>query len=87
MSREINGVTYYTPKETAERLGVSLKVLQYLRLNGRIEGLELGTMTLYNDKQIANANLKHQKPGPKSSKKSEQAGGDENGQGNLPSVI
>ena len=56
----------YTPRETAKKLGISTRMLQYHRSVGHIEGIEAGTTTLYTDDQIAAANFKKRKPGPKS---------------------
>jgi predicted site-specific integrase-resolvase len=55
----------YGPRETARRLGISVRMLQYYRSTGRIEGTSMGNTTAYTDEQIANAKLEKRKPGAK----------------------
>jgi hypothetical protein len=61
----------YTPMQVAERLGISTRMLQYLRRTGRIEGTFIGNTTLYTEEQIRIADLSKAKPGPKMSKKTQ----------------
>jgi hypothetical protein len=57
----------HTPEEAAKKLGISVRMLGYLRREGRIEGTPFGNTTAYTDEQLANADLSKRKPGPKSS--------------------
>lgn len=70
MPIEHQGQTLYTPKEAAKMLGISVGMLRYHRGAGDIEGVELGTTTLYTEEQIRNANLSQKKRGPKDKKTS-----------------
>jgi hypothetical protein len=69
MSIQIEGKTYYSPKETANVLGISVGMLRYHRNEGNIEGLDMQTTTYYSQEQIDAANLERKKPGPKSVQK------------------
>ena len=64
-----NNQKIYTPHEAAKKLGITVTMLRYLRNNGRIEGISLGNTTVYTEEQLNNADLSHQKPGPKPRKK------------------
>ena len=55
----------YTPSEVAKRLGISTNVLNQMRRNGKIEGIEFKNTTLYTEEQIRKADLRKRRPGPK----------------------
>lgn len=63
---------FYTPSQAAEKLGISVRMLQYYRSTGRIEGTDMGNTTAYTEEQIANAKLEKRKPGPKPLKTDEE---------------
>lgn len=65
MPEKIGGQILYTPSETAQKLGISLDMLRYLRRNGRIKGSDYGNTTLYTEEQIQAADLSRKKRGPK----------------------
>lgn len=60
----------YTPAQAAQKLGITVETLQYLRRRGRIQGTFIGNTTLYTEEQIKNADLSRKTPGPKTPKKS-----------------
>lgn len=64
---------FYTPEQAAKKLGISRRVLQYMRQTGRIKGTFVGNMYLYTEEQIKNADMGKEKPGPKKSKKASTA--------------
>jgi len=82
MPIENNGQKFYTPSEVAGILNISVGMLRYLRNERRIEGTELGTITLYTEEQIRDADLSPRKRGPRTAKKNEE--GDS---GRIPSVM
>ena len=65
MPIEHQGQKLYTPKEAAAMLGISVGMLRYLRNEGRIQGTELDTITLYTKEQIENADVTTRKRGPR----------------------
>lgn len=65
MTIQIEGKTFYSPKEVAEKLGISVGMLRYHRNSGNIEGVEMGTTTYYSQEQLDSANLERKKRGPK----------------------
>lgn len=64
MPIEHQGQKLYTPKEAANMLGLSVGMLRYLRNEGRIQGTELGTITLYTKEQIDAADTTPKQRGP-----------------------
>lgn len=56
---------WYEPSDAAKILDISVTLLRYWRLNGRIHGTKLGNTTVYTAEQIMNADQKNRKPGPK----------------------
>jgi hypothetical protein len=70
MPIEINGITFFTPAETAKRLGISLGMLRYLRIDGRVEGTQIGNTHFYTEEQIQKANITPKKRGPNRDKAS-----------------
>lgn len=66
MSQERN---YYTPSQAAKILGISVQSLKYHRLEGHIEGTDIGNTTLYTQEQLDAADLSRKKPGPKQERK------------------
>lgn len=55
----------YTPGEAAKKLGISVTMLRYYRLTGRVEGTSLGNTTVYTEKQLRNVDRTKRTPGPK----------------------
>lgn len=52
MPIEIQGTRYYSPRETAKLLGVSVAMLRYHRSEGRIEDTLIGIIHYCTDEQI-----------------------------------
>jgi hypothetical protein len=65
MTVEYNGRLFYTPQEAAHKLGISVAMLRYFRLEGRIVGTRVGTTTLYTEEQLNQVDLSPRKRGPK----------------------
>lgn len=65
MPVEINGKLLYSPRETADRLGINVGMLRYHRNAGNIAGVEMGTITYYSEEQIQAATLSPKKRGPR----------------------
>jgi hypothetical protein len=78
---------YYTPSEAAKILGISVQSLKYYRLDGRVEGTDIGNTTLYTQEQLNAADLSRKKPGPKRGKKGSIEGESEGDQGLTSSVM
>jgi hypothetical protein len=55
----------YTPREAAEKLGISVAMLRYLRNTGRVQGTNVGNTTLYSEEQLSKIDLTPRKSGPK----------------------
>ena len=63
----------YTPSEAAAKLGVSTKVLKYMRSTGKIQGMEVAkNVTLYTDEQLKHADMSRRPPGVKPKKKQQK---------------
>lgn len=69
----------YTPSEAAGVLGISVTMLRYMRLTGRIEGTSLGNTTVYTAEQLRNADLTNRKPGPKVKKETVEGESEDEG--------
>lgn len=55
----------YSPAEAAKKLGISMRMLGYYRRTGRIKGIDRGNATFYTEAQLAKADLRRFKTGPK----------------------
>lgn len=59
----------YTPKQVAERFGMSPGALRNRRIRGQIEGIQIAeNYYMYTEEQINKANLSARKRGPKPKK-------------------
>lgn len=65
----------YTPGEAAKKLGISVTMLRYYRLTGRIEGISLGNTTVYTEEQLRKVDRTKKTPGPKKMKDKEDDSG------------
>lgn len=78
MPTVIQGVTYYNPTETAEKLNTTVAMVRYWRNNGRIEGTWTGNGWVYTEEQIKAVDTQPMKRGPKTGAKGnpEKSGGE-----------
>lgn len=60
---------FYSPSETAAKLGVTVDRLRQMRWQGRIKGTDVGNSTVYTDEDIAKAELTPRRRGAKKKRK------------------